>query len=135
MVHFTVGNSKDQFTAKVYAIQTMIDQQTRNISIRALFSNSKSSVIPGSFARVELIANKKEAALMVPTEAVIPDLKGKKVFVAKNGKAQPIKVETGLRNDAQIEIITGLKEGDTVITTGIMSLKPDTKIKFISINK
>jgi len=134
-IHFNVGNLQEQFTARVYAIEPNIDQLTRNIAIRALFKNTTSAVFPGSFARIELVANKKEAALMIPTEAVIPDLKGKKVFIAKDGKAHSVKIETGLRNDAQIEIISGLAEGDTVITTGIMTLKPDTKVKFISINK
>lgn len=72
---------------------------------------------------------------MIPTEAVIPELKGKKVFVSKGGKATPLKVQTGTREDATIEIISGLSVGDTVITTGMMSLKPDAEVKIMSFKK
>ncbi len=134
LVHFHVENQAQEFTAKVYAIEPMIDQQTRNFSIRAVFSNPSTKVYPGSFAKVELVASKQLASLMIPTEAVIPELKGKKVFISKDGKAKSVQVETGTRTDKLIEITSGLSEGDTVITTGIMTLKPDAKIKIIKIN-
>lgn len=134
-IHFSVDNLKEQFTAIVYAIEPKIDAETRNISVRAVCKNANASIIPGSFARIELVTNTKQTALMIPTQAIIPELNGKKVFVSKAGIAVPVKVETGLRNDTRIEILSGLTEGDTVIITGIMTLKPDTKVNFISINK
>jgi membrane fusion protein (multidrug efflux system) len=70
---------------------------------------------------------------MIPTEAMIPTLKGQQVFVARNGKATPIKVETGVRTEVKIQITAGLQIGDTVVTTGIMGLKPDAKVKFTTI--
>jgi len=135
LVHFTVENQRTSFTAKVYAIEPRIDQQTRNITIRALYNNSSTNIYPGSFAKVELTANKKQSTYMIPTEAVIPELKGKKVFVCRDGKAIPVKVETGTRTDAKIEILTGLTAGDTVITTGMMSLKPEASVKVLEVKK
>lgn len=132
MIDFSVENQQGQFEARVFAIEPRIDQQTRNIMIRALYDNGKAGMFPGAFAKIELIANKKQSSLMVPTEAVIPELKGKKVFVSKSGKAVPVTIETGIRNDAAIEVLHGLSEGDTVITTGIMSLKPDAPVKIVS---
>jgi len=134
-INFRVDNVTDNITAKVFAIEPMIDAQTRNISIRAVFDNPSMKVYPGSFAKVELVANKKEESLMIPTEAVIPELKGKKVFISKNGIASPVTVETGTRTDTQIEIISGLSEGDTVITTGMMGLKPESKINIVNFKK
>lgn len=132
-VHFSVENQKDTFNATVFAIEPKIDQQTRNVLIRAVYQNAHSAILPGTFAKVQLVANKKTEAIMVPTEAVIPDLKGKKVFVCVQGKAKPIKVITGTRTDAMIEIQSGLNTGDTLITTGIMSLKPDAPVKVMAI--
>ncbi len=66
---------------------------------------------------------------MIPTEAVIPDLKGKKVFRIKNGQAESVKVITGLRTDAKIQIVEGLSIGDTVITRGIMQLKAGSAVR------
>lgn len=134
-INFHVDNLSETFTATVNAIEPKIDQQTRNITIRAIYDNDKMNIYPGAFARVELIADKKENAIMIPTEAIIPELKGKKVFVNRGGKAIPVKVITGLRNDARIEIIDGLKVGDTVITTGMMALKPEGEISITSIKQ
>lgn len=132
-INFTVENVNQTFTAKVEAIEPKIDEQTRSLTVRAVYDNHLSSIYPGAFARIELIANKKKDAILIPTEAIIPELKGKKVFVNRKGKAIPVKVKTGLRNDAMIEITEGLTFGDTIVTTGMMALKPENEIKFTSI--
>jgi len=133
-VKFSVEGIREKLTARVAAIEPKIDAETRNIMIRALYDNSKSLVYPGAFAKVELVT-KKQPSLMIPSEAVIPELKGKKVYILKNGKSKSVKVETGVRTDTQVEITNGLAAGDTVITTGIMSLKPDMKVKIIQLKK
>jgi membrane fusion protein (multidrug efflux system) len=65
----------------------------------------------------------KDNAIAIPTEALIPEMEGEKVFIFKNGKAQSIKVNTGLRTESLIQITDGLKFGDTLITSGIMQLR------------
>jgi membrane fusion protein (multidrug efflux system) len=65
----------------------------------------------------------------VPTEAIIPVQNGKKVFITDNGKAKEVMIETATRTDASILVISGLKAGDTVITSGIMSLKNEDLVK------
>ena len=70
---------------------------------------------------------KTENALMVPTECVIPTLKGQKVFISKNGIATEVIVTIGVRTDDKIQIIDGVQAGDTVITTGLLSVKKDAK--------
>jgi membrane fusion protein, multidrug efflux system len=78
IIKFTVDNINQTFTAKVDAIEPKIDEQTRNITIRALYNNESRKIYPGAFARIELTANKKQEAILIPTEAIIPELKGKK---------------------------------------------------------
>lgn len=133
-IKFTVEGIREKLVARVSAIEPKIDAETRNIMIRAIYDNAKGNVYPGAFAKVELIT-KQQAALMIPTEAVIPELKGKKVFIVKNGKAKPVKVETGVRTDTQIEITNGLTAGDTVVITGIMGIKPDMNVKIMQLKK
>jgi membrane fusion protein, multidrug efflux system len=133
-VKFSVEGIRQKLNAKVVAIEPRIDVQTRNIMIRAAYVNSGTTVYPGAFAKVELITDKKQS-FMIPTEALIPEMKGNKIFIVKNGKAMPLKVETGERNDAKVEIVSGLTPGDTVITTGIMALKPEMNVKIIQIKK
>ncbi|MCC6185625.1 MAG: efflux RND transporter periplasmic adaptor subunit [Chitinophagaceae bacterium] len=135
IISFSVENKEEKFDAEVFALEPKIDEQTRNITIRAVYKNDKSAIFPGAFAKIELTASQNDSSIMIPTEAVIPILKGKQVFIKKGGKATPILVETGLRNDTKIEIKTGLQVGDTVITSGIMSLKPDAAVNIIKINQ
>jgi membrane fusion protein, multidrug efflux system len=126
---FRIEGNDQQLTGQVFAIEPKIDMATRTVQVRAVCQNPKGDIYPGAFARVQLALSDIDSALMVPTEALIPDLKGKKVYIIKNGHAEYIKVITGLRTDESIQITEGLAAGDTVITRGIMSLKPGAKVK------
>jgi membrane fusion protein (multidrug efflux system) len=132
VVTFTTSGSNKKYQAKVYAIEPRIDQATRTIQLRAMADNSKNELFAGAFTKIDLPLRKIENALMIPTEAIIPILKGKKVFICKNGLATEAIVETGIRTDEFVQITSGLSEGDSVITTGIMQLKQGTPIKAIN---
>jgi membrane fusion protein (multidrug efflux system) len=97
--------------------------------MRAIAQNPNGKLLPGTFANVSLPLENINDALLVPTEALIPVQNGKKVFVSVNGKAKEIMVETGARTDKDVLVLTGLKAGDTVLTTGVMTLKDDAPVK------
>lgn len=134
-VNYAISGLDELFKATIYAIEPKIDPQTRSILVRARSENSNKKIFPGSFARIELISGENEKALMIPSEALIPELKGYKVFLYRGGKAQPQKVEVGLRSDVKVEITKGIQAGDTVITTGIMQLKPNAPVKLKELTK
>jgi membrane fusion protein, multidrug efflux system len=121
------GNSK-QYVAKIYAIDPKIDANTRSLRVRALCNNDKKEIFPGSYVQVTLVL-KSSSSVMIPTMAVIPDLRGQKTYVVKNGKAEFVKIETGVRTDTTVEVVSGLQSGDTVVTGGILSLKPGALVK------
>ncbi|MBP9925561.1 MAG: efflux RND transporter periplasmic adaptor subunit [Cyclobacteriaceae bacterium] len=122
-IRFTIESDMKIYEGEVYAIEPRIDPDTRTLKIRALADNKKGNLIPGQFVKVELILDSSDNAIMVPTEAVIPEQAGKKVFVLENGKVQEVKVETGIRTANMLEILSGLKQGDTLLTTGILQLR------------
>lgn len=122
-----VGNNKE-FTASVYAIDPKIDLDTRTVLLRAMYQNKNEELRPGTFAGVTLELSKIDNAIAIPTEALIPQMDGETVFIYKNGKAQTIKVVTGLRTESKIQITDGLKFGDTLITSGIMQLRQNLPI-------
>jgi membrane fusion protein (multidrug efflux system) len=72
---------------------------------------------------------KTENALLIPSEALIPILKGQKVFIFKSGKAKEVKVKSGIRTTDRIQIMEGIVAGDTVITTGIMQISDGSTVK------
>jgi membrane fusion protein (multidrug efflux system) len=128
-IKFTSSNSNESYTGTVYAIQPRIDVGTRSLQVRALSPNKGGKIIPGSFVKVQLTLKEFENTIMIPTQAIVPVLKGKTVYVARNGKASQQKVETGIRTDSTIQITDGIKEGDTVITSGLMQLRSDMPVK------
>jgi membrane fusion protein (multidrug efflux system) len=85
-------------------------------------------LFPGTFANVELPLNSIKEAIVVPSEAIVPVQNGKKVFITEQGKAKEVMVETATRTDASILVLSGLKAGDTLITSGVMTLKADTEV-------
>jgi len=130
-ISFTIAGSKTNYSARIYAIEPGIDLATRTLQLKAKAANSKGELLPGSFAKIDLPLSSTNDAILIPTESVIPVLQGKKVYISSNGKAKEVMVETGTRTDKQILITTGLNVGDTVITTGIMSMKDGMPIKVI----
>ena len=129
ILSFTVAGSKDKYNAKVYAIEPEVAIATRTLQVRAIAENRDGKLLPGTFANVELPLDIIKDAIVVPTEAIIPVQNGKKVFISSNGQAKEVVVETATRTDASILVLSGLKAGDTVITTGVMSLKNETPVK------
>jgi membrane fusion protein, multidrug efflux system len=128
-ISFTAASSNETYTGTVYAIQPRIDVGTRSLQVRALSPNKEGKIIPGSFVKVQLTLKEYENAIMIPTQSIVPVLKGKTVYVAHNGKAVSQKVETGIRTDTTIQILEGVNPGDTVVTTGLMQLRADMPIK------
>ncbi len=128
-ISFNIDGSNKTFSGKVFAIEPGINQTTRTLQIKALAQNASGELLPGSFAKVKLSLTTIKDAILIPTEAVIPVLKGKVVYISKNGKAQQVPVETGTRTADKILVLSGLNVGDTVLTTGAMALKPDADVK------
>lgn len=118
-----------QHTATIYAMEPQVDIATRTLKIRAIADNKDGKLYPGTFANVTLPLESVQDALMVPTQALIPIQNGKIIFVSKNGKAQEVQVETGTRTDSLIRVLSGIKPGDTILTSGVMSLKNGTAVK------
>ncbi|MFQ3598924.1 MAG: efflux RND transporter periplasmic adaptor subunit [Chloroherpetonaceae bacterium] len=122
-VFFRVQNSTKVFDATVYAIEPRIDLNTRTIQLRAIYPNKNGELIAGAFADVELILQDLKDALMIPSEALVPELKGHKVFMIRNNTVADQPVEIGLRTEKEVQIVSGLSAGDTVLTTGVLQVR------------
>ena len=132
-VIFNIDGMKKDIEGEVYAIDPKIDMNTRTIHVRAICPNKNKAIFPGAFARINVLLKDIDDAIMIPTEAVIPELRGKKVFLVKNGKAIPVMIETGVRTSSKVQVLNGLIAGDTVVTTGIMQLKPGALVKIVQL--
>ena len=122
-VDFLVTGSDSLYHAFIYALEPKKDPSTRTIWIRARCPNAAKYLTPGAFARVSIILGTIPDALIVPTEVVLPQLAGEKVFIYRHGIARLQPVESGIRSDREVQILRGLSPGDTVIVTGLLQLR------------
>lgn len=129
LVTFTFEGSNKQLGAKVIATESNITENTRSLTVRAAVMGSDPGLLPGSFAKVQLSFDPDPNALLVPTQAILPQARGKKVILYKGGTAIFADVTTGVRDSAKVQITDGLKAGDTVVVTGLLSVRPEAKIQ------
>lgn len=128
-IEFRVAGSDRLFPGEIYAVEPKIDAGTRNVLLRATAPNASGAIAPGGFAEVDLVLESFDDALMVPTQSLVPDLEGQKVFVAKNGVVEVRRVTTGIRTEATVQILSGLRPGDTLLTSGILQVIPGTRVQ------
>lgn len=135
LVDFTVEGNSKKYTARIIAAESGLAENTRSQNIRAIVTNNDGKLLPGVFAKVVTDFNTDPNGIVIPTQAILPQARGKKVIVYRSGVATFTDVTTGIRDSSLVQILTGLKAGDTIITTGLMSLKPDAKVEMGKINK
>jgi membrane fusion protein (multidrug efflux system) len=128
-VLFTTEGSGKTYSAKIMATESSVTQDTRTLMVRAVVQNKDAALVPGAFAKVMLNFEPDAHALMIPSQAIIPQARGKKVVIYQDSVAKFVDVTTGIRDSARVQILSGLKPGDTVVITGLMSVKPDAKIQ------
>ncbi|MGE5313690.1 MAG: efflux RND transporter periplasmic adaptor subunit [Acidobacteriota bacterium] len=124
IVNFSTEGTNLKFTGRLYAIEPRIDPLTRTLQLRALCDNRSEKIFPGSYVQIELRLKTITDALLVPTQAIIPVLKGQTVLVKRNGVVASVPVTVGTRQSSTVQITNGLSANDTVITTGLLQLKP-----------
>ena len=128
-VRFRVDGGKQEHQAVVLATENRVDQNTRTLKVRGVVKEIDRELVPGLFAKVNLQLGKNSNALKVPSQAIIPNVRNKQVIVLRKDSVRFTVVETGIRDSAFVQILDGLQPGDTVITTGLMAIRPTTKVK------
>ena len=113
---------------RVYSISPVISSETRGCGIEILLPDG-GGLKPGMYARVRVVVNRIEAAVVVPEGALLVRDERPLIFLVKEGKSHWQYVETGARGDDLIEISEGAAPGDTVIVSGHYALAHDTPVK------
>lgn len=134
-VYFTNESSTEEVEGQVYAFEPQVDLATRTLKLRALSPNKDRKFLPGMFVKIRFILEITEDALLVPAESVIPELSGYKVFVVgADGNAEQRIIEIGTRTESQVQVLSGLNEGDLVLTTGVMQVRQGMPLQPTQIN-
>jgi membrane fusion protein, multidrug efflux system len=127
-ISFTLEGIQDTFTGKIYAVEPKIDPLTRTLRIRALSPNQDTKIFPGAFANIRITLSEIENAFLIPSHAIVPELNAQKVYLYRNGQAVPQEIEIGIRTDQHVQVTNGISRGDTVITSGILQIRPGINV-------
>ena len=130
-VKFRQTGDTTSYVARVYAREAQASDGSRMIAYQATVDAPNASLIPGKAVEVSIPLSSRADALMIPTQSIVPVLKGQKVFVVRKGKADEVAVSTDYRTATMVEITQGLQAGDSVVTTGLLSLRKGAKVKVI----
>lgn len=117
------------FRGEILAIDPTLDEITRTVLVRARLANAEGLLRPGVFARVQLEIARREQALVIPEEAIWPVGRQTLVYVVKDGRAESVPVELGLRQAGKVEVKNGLAADAQVVTDGQMKLRPGAAVK------
>ena len=129
-VTFNISDDRTkEYKAKIYAIDSKIDEATRTFQVRAEYPNTNREIPPGSYASIKMEVLRVKEGIAIPAQALIPEMGKQRVFLYRNGKAEPVEVNLGVRTASEVQITGGLATGDTVITTGILQMRKGLPVK------
>ena len=117
------------YEGKIESVASRVDAQTRSILARAKINNENSEILPGSLLEIEIFYNEKDA-LSVPDTSIMYE--GSKKFIYKiieNNMIKKTEIETGIRSAGNLEVLSGINEGDQIIAEGLTKVRPGMKVK------
>ncbi len=132
------------FTGKITAINSKIDEATRNIGVRATIDNAEHKVLPGMFGSVTVDAGQTNRALTLPQTAIVFNTYGNVVYLVKQGEGKDGKAQTTVQQSVVttgetrgdlVTILSGVQEGDEVVTSGQVKLRNDVPVVINNDNK
>lgn len=133
LLSFTAEGNEKVYNAKVIATESGVSETDRSLQVRSMVVNNDGRLLPGVFVKVKTSFDPDPNAIMIPSQAIVAQARGKKVVVYRNGEISFDDVTTGIRDSAMVQITSGLKVGDTIITTGLMGLRPNGKVQLNAI--
>ncbi|MCZ7564420.1 MAG: efflux RND transporter periplasmic adaptor subunit [Burkholderiales bacterium] len=119
------------FAATLDAIDPLVDQNGRALSLRARLRNVEGVLRPGMFVRTRVVLAERPDAVVVPEEAIVPIGAEQFVFRVADGRAERVRVATGVRRAGEVEISSGLRAGDLVVTAGQIKIRDGAAVRVV----
>jgi len=120
---FSVEGFQEPFHAQVYAVESAVNKDQHVFTARGRYANADKKLLPGQYASILLKKEEIADAIVIPSEAIVPEMGVDKVFLYKSGKAMPVEITAGIRTAGEVQVLSGLSVGDTIITSGTLQLR------------
>jgi membrane fusion protein (multidrug efflux system) len=127
------ASTKERSKAVILATEPGANTDTRNLKVRALLKGIQTN--PGAFVKVYIDAGKERSSIKIPANCIIPDDKNSQVILVKNGKADFINIQTGIREANTVEVTKGINVGDSVVVTGVLFARPNAVLQVREVKK
>lgn len=130
---FTVESDTVSYQATIVAKESRMNEQTRTLLVEAIGVNPQGRLVSGQSARLVLALHTSNNALKIPSQALMPSSQGYAVYVVRNNKIQLMQVGIGQRGAHDVQIIKGLNQGDTVVTSNLLRLMPGADVALVQV--
>jgi membrane fusion protein, multidrug efflux system len=120
------------FKGTILRVNPVVDAATGTVKVTVAMAGAQPELKPGMFGRVEVLYDRRDAATLVPKDAVLTEDAAQSVFVVADGKAKRRGIKVGYSDSYNYEVLDGLKSGDRVVTTGQANLKDDAKVHVVN---
>ncbi|MDR1719972.1 MAG: efflux RND transporter periplasmic adaptor subunit [Dysgonamonadaceae bacterium] len=127
ITHYTLPN--DTLSGVITELSPAISTETRTFKGKILIQNDELKIRPGMFVKADIVVDKTESAIIIPKEVIQSNRQRKFVFIVEKNAAILKEILTGLEDEKNVEIISGLKEGDNLIIKGYETLRENSKVK------
>lgn len=121
----------DTLVGEITQISPEIDAEARTFKSFVIVNNKDQVLLPGMFAKADLVINSSEDAIVIPKDIILTRNRRRYVFVVEKGIAVERSISTKLENSGNIEVISGLEQGESVVNKGFETLKDKSKVKVL----
>jgi membrane fusion protein (multidrug efflux system) len=132
------SGAKARVAGRITAINAQVDEVTRNVEVQATFDNRARTLRPGAYATVEVVTGRQAAVVAIPASAVNYAPYGNSVFIIEDMKGPDGKSYKGVRQQFvklgpargdQVAVLSGVKDGDEIATSGVFKLRPNAAVQ------
>jgi membrane fusion protein (multidrug efflux system) len=124
-------NPEDTLIGRITQISPQIEPESRTFKCFVEVDNGQKILLPGMFVRADMVVNSSEQTIVIPKDIIISFNRQQMVYVVDKGVAKARFITTGLENNAQIEVTTGLEVGESIVSKGFETLRNDSKVRII----
>jgi membrane fusion protein (multidrug efflux system) len=121
----------DTLIGEITQISPSIDPDARTFKCFVNVDNVDKKILPGMFVKADLVINSSENAIVIPKDIIVSRNRNRTVFVVERGVAKERRITTGLESIDRVEVLSGLEEGESIVSKGFETLRHDSKVRVL----
>ena len=121
----------DTIIGVVSELSPVVSSETRTFQGKLMIDNPELKLRPGMFVKADIVVTRKDSVIVVPKDVIISGTRGRTVFVVDRSAARERRIETGIENVEQVEVVSGLNVNDQLVISGYETLRNGSRVNVI----